>query len=334
MNKNLNLSGPSPKTHWTHRFVSWIQYSAPSRTYVAISAVLVMFLWALCFPLISYGLSASPPMTFAALRALIAGCVLLGIAQWQGRMPIKSLRLWGSIVLVGLTATSLGFFGMFYGGSSVSPGLATVVANTQPLIAALLALVILQERLSRSQRYGLAAGFAGVVLIGGPSVFGTGSQITGMSYILIGAVGIAISNIVLTQIAGRVDTLRAMAWQLIIGSAPLGLLAYWTESGSAILWSWQFAATLLTLSVAGTAAAFILWFWLLQHETLSRLNVYTFLTPIFGLMMGAAFFSEKIPSLALIGVPVCIAGIYWVNKPDENPPNNLVRTEPTKPPGR
>ncbi|ASJ73656.1 hypothetical protein [Granulosicoccus antarcticus] len=82
----------------------------------------------------------------------------------------------------------------------------------------------------------------------------------------------------MTQIAGRVDTLRAMAWQLIIGSAPLALLAYWTKSGSAIIWSWPFVVALLTLSV------------------------YTFLTPVFGLVMGAAFFSEQIPPIAFIGV--------------------------------
>ncbi|ASJ73652.1 DMT family transporter [Granulosicoccus antarcticus] len=331
MNRAFKSSESSPKKGWTNTFVYWLQHSVSRRTHIAFGAVLVMFLWALCFPLINYGLSASPPMTFAALRALIAGAVLLAIAQFQGRAPIRTARLWGCVILAGFTATSLGFFGMFYGGGLVAPGLATVIGNTQPLIAALLAWAVLQERLSRSQRYGLITGFAGVVLIGGPSLFGTGSQIAGMSYILIGAVGVAISNIVLTQIAGRVDTLRAMAWQLIIGSMPLALLAYWTETGSAIIWSWPFVATLLTLSVAGTAAAFILWFWLLQHATLSRLNVYTFLTPVFGLVMGAAFFSEKIPPIALIGVVVSIAGIYWVNKTDVSPPKTLVVAESIQP---
>ena len=331
MSKTFKSPESLPGKDWMSPVVNWLQHSVPRRTQLAMGAVLVMFLWALCFPLINYGLSVSPPMTFAALRALIAGGVLLGIAQWQSRAPIRTAKLWGRVILAGFTATSLGFFGMFYGGGLVAPGLATVIGNTQPLIAALLAWAVLQERLTRSQRYGLVTGFAGVVLIGGPGLFSTGSQFAGMVYILMGAVGVAISNIVLTQIAGRVDTLRAMAWQLIIGSVPLALLAYWTESGTAILWSWPFVATLLTLSVAGTAAAFILWFWLLQHATLSRLNVYTFLTPVFGLMMGAAFFSEKIPPIALIGVVVSIAGIYWVNKTDASPPSTLVRAESIQP---
>ena len=42
--------------------------------------LLVMFLWALCFPLISIGLITSPPLYFAALRALVAGASLLVVA--------------------------------------------------------------------------------------------------------------------------------------------------------------------------------------------------------------------------------------------------------------
>ncbi len=71
--------------------------------------------------------------------------------------------------------------------------------------------------------------------------------------------------------------------------------------------------------------------WLLQHATLSRLNVYTFLTPVFGLVMGAAFFSEQIHPISLIGVVVSITGIYWVNKTDASPPNTLVRAESIQP---
>ena len=87
---------------------------------IALGATLVMFLWAVCFPLISVGLADSPPMTFAALRAVLSGAVLIGAAHVLGRPAVADRSIWGSLVLVGLTATSLGFFGMFYGGGRVS----------------------------------------------------------------------------------------------------------------------------------------------------------------------------------------------------------------------
>lgn len=282
---------------------------------VAAGAVLVMFLWALCFPLINVGLSASPPMTFAAMRALISGAVLLIAAQFLRRPAITGKSVWRGIILVGLTATSLGFFGMFYGGGRVSPGLATVIANTQPLIAAVLAWGFLHEHMGALQRLGLAAGFGGIVLIGAPGLSGSESQLTGMILIMVGALGIAVSNVVLKRLAGRVDPLRAMGWQLLIGSVPLGALALAVESPSSVAWSAPFVLDLLVLSIAGTAAAFWLWFSLLRQASLSQLNVFTFLTPIFGLVMGSVFYAEQVHILAYVGIGLSLMGIYWVSRP-------------------
>lgn len=287
---------------------------SPSAT-IAAGAILVMVLWALCFPLIATGLASSPPMSFATLRAAIAGLALLAIAELAGRPAVSGGSVWSGLVLVGLTATSLGFVGMFYGGARVSPGLATVIANTQPLIAAGLAWAFLDEALSMIQRLGLAAGFGGIVLIGAPGLSGSPSQLSGVALILAAALGIAISNVFLKRLAGRVDPLRAMGWQLLIGSVPLGVLALAVESPAEIAWSWSFVANLLVLSLAGTAAAFWLWFVLLRQAALSRLNVYTFLTPIFGLLIGQVFFDEQIHALALAGIVLSVLGIAAVNRP-------------------
>jgi drug/metabolite transporter (DMT)-like permease len=287
----------------------------PMAPTVAAGAVLVMFLWALCFPLIKYGLSTSPPMLFATLRAVLSGAVLLLIAQWLGRPSIHGTPIWGGVVLVGLTATSVGFFGMFYGGERVSPGLATVIANTQPLIAAVLARAFLHERLSPIQRFGIIAGFGGIVMISVPSLSGSDSQTLGIIFILLAAVAIAISNVALKRLAGRVDSLRAMGWQLIIGGVPLGVLALATEDVTSINVTPLFLVNLAALSVIGTAAAFALWFILLQRETLSRLNVFSFLTPVFGLLMGAVFFAEQVQAIEMLGIVLSLLGIYWVSRP-------------------
>ncbi len=286
---------------------------------IVFGALIVMFLYALCYPLINVGLSASPPMTFAAMRAALAGVVLLLIAQYQKRPPIEGKGLWASVAVVGVLATGVGFFGMFFGGARVSPGLATVISNTQPLIAAALAWWLLNDRLQMTQRWGLLAGFAGVLLIGFPTVSGNESQTVGIAVIVLGAVGIAISNIMLSRLAGRIDIVRATGWQLMIGSLPLGLLAVSTEDISTISWSPSFMAVLVALSLLGTAAAFVLWFALLQYAPLNRLNAFTFLTPILALIMGMLFFSETIPFIAMIGIGFCLVGIYWVNN---------VRSEP------
>ena len=111
-------------------------------------------------PLISVGLESSPPMALAARRAASSGVVLLIVAHFLDRPRVRGRAAWRGVIVVGLTATSVGFFGMFYGGEHVSPWIATVIANTQPLIAGGLAWVLLGEQFSRLQRAALAAGFA------------------------------------------------------------------------------------------------------------------------------------------------------------------------------
>jgi drug/metabolite transporter (DMT)-like permease len=218
------------------------------------------------------------------------------------------------VIFVGLTATSVGFFGMFYGGDRVSPGLATVIANTQPLIAAGLGWIALGERLSPLQRVALAAAFIGIVLIDAPAASTSAGQGVGVLYVLLGAAGVAISNVVLKRLTGRVDILWAMGWQLMIGSLPLIVLALAVEDASEIRWGLAFALSVAALSVLGTALPFVLWFGLLRHATLTQLNVFSFLTPVFGLLAGGLFFEERTGSVQIGGIVLSLVGIYLVSR--------------------
>jgi len=260
-------------------------------------------------------------MLFAFLRALIAGLSLLLIAKLLKRPGIESASIWINIAFVGLTATSIGFFGMFYGGGLVSPGMATVLSNFQPLIAAVLASFFLSEVLKIQQIYGLVMGFIGIILISLTKLLIDQSNIIGIGYILFAALGIAISNILLKLVAHKVDIIVAMGWQLVIGSVPLGILSMVLEGNAEVSWTLPFISSLLVLSIFGTALVFVLWFKLLTISALSRLNVFTFLTPVFGIVMGVLFYSETMHYLDVVGVLIIISGIFLVTR-NENATRN------------
>ncbi len=157
--------------------------------------ILVMFLWAICFPLIVLGLSYAPHLTFAALRAFLAGVTLLAIALIMKRPQPRDIGTWLMLGTIGLGATTLGFFGMFHASEFISPGIATVIANTQPLMAAVLASLVLKERLSRFGKIGLLLGFFGIVLIALPSLMSNmnGNYTLGIFYIVLAAAGITVT---------------------------------------------------------------------------------------------------------------------------------------------
>ncbi|MFV2033641.1 MAG: DMT family transporter [Halocynthiibacter sp.] len=285
--------------------------------------VLAMFLWAVCFPLITAGIVYAPHLSFATLRAVLAGLVLTGLAFALRRPLPRGLRNWVALSIVGLGATSLGFLGMFHAAEYVSPGIATVIANTQPLLAAGLAGAVLGERLTRTGKFGLFLGFSGIVVIASPQFFADGQDnyILGVAYIILAAVGITVSNVMIKKISGRFDAIMAMGLQLLIGSVPLAVAAGFTEDPSTIEWTFTFIWVLLALSLFGSALVYWLWVSILQEVALNRANAFSFLVPVFGLAMGALIYGESLGLQDLIGIVLAIVGVGLVTRKGSMPPS-------------
>ncbi|WP_300019749.1 DMT family transporter [uncultured Roseobacter sp.] len=277
--------------------------------------VMAMLLWALCFPLITAGLQYSPHLAFATLRAVLAGVALVLIAIFLRRPIPHGRRTWLTLCVVGVGATSLGFVGMFHAAEFVSPGLATVVANAQPLLAAMLGVAWLGERLAKVGWGGLLIGFAGILVIALPQLANEVQDGTaiGFAYIVLAAVGVTISNVAIKSIAGEVDGLFAMGFQMLIGSVPLAVAALLLEDQSAIQWTSVFVVSLLGLALFGSALVYWLWFSVLEVVELNRAIVFSFLVPIFGLTIGALFFGERLSAVQLFGILLVIVGISFVN---------------------
>lgn len=276
--------------------------------------LVVMLLWASCFPLITIGIEYAPHLTFAALRAEIAGATLVGVAVLLGRPRPRGTRIWFLLGIVGLGATSLGYFGMFHAAEYVSPGIATVIANTQPLLAASLAALLLGEKLSKWGALGLALGVSGIVAIATPQLVSSaaGTYAFGFALIIMAALGVTISNVAIKKIARDVDPLFSMGLQILIGGLPLAVIAGLTENPLGIVWTNQFIATLLLLSIFGSALVYWLWFRLLENVPLTRANAFSFLIPVFGLAIGAVFFGEALGWMELIGIAMTMIGVVLV----------------------
>jgi len=283
---------------------------ASSARHATAAVIIVMGLWAACYPLITTGLSHAPHLTFATIRAVLAGSALLIVAAVI-RAPLpRGRETWGWLCVAGFGATTLGYLGMFHAAEFVAPGFATIIANSQPLIAAVLAHAVLKERLGARAQTGL-------VVVAAPGLFSDSSASTakGVAYVLLAATGVSIGNVAIKRIAGAVAPSAAMGWQLIIGAAPLALMAILTEDPLAISWRPEFIASLLGLSLFGTALAFWLWQSALNVMDLSRANAFSFIVPFLGILFGAFFFGEAVTPQAGAGALLAVIGIRLVLGP-------------------
>jgi len=280
----------------------------------ALRLVLVMVLWAGCFPFITLGLDMAPHLAFATLRAVLAGLVLILIGAMLHRPLPSGRRSWSLITLTGLGATTLGFLGMFHAAEFVSPGIASVIANSQPLLTVGLAYLFLDERIGSIGIAGIVAGFLGILAIASPGLSGGDTQAyaLGVAYIILAAVGVAIGNIAIKRLPDDVDGLMAMGFQLLIGSVALGVFAVSTEDLRSMVWTGDFVIILVVLSTLGTSAVFWLWFSTLRHVALSRAVAFTFLIPLFGLVIGSVLFDERLGRVEILGASLIVAGILAV----------------------
>jgi drug/metabolite transporter (DMT)-like permease len=278
--------------------------------------ITVCLLWSLCYPFISVALSESPPLLLAFMRSVLAGVTLLLFsAKSADSVFPRGWRIWRSIGIIGLGYTTMGFSGMFLAGGLVSPGLATVIANSQPMIAVGLAYLYAVERVTPRQLTVLITGLAGISVIVLPSLHHDQANVTlaGIGFVLLGAFGVALGNVWLKKVASEFNILRLSAWQLIAGSIPLGIGGFLIESTQDITWGAPLALSLAVLAIPGTAMATYLWFNILKSENLHSMNAYTFLTPLFALAIGALFLGERLEVNELIGTAIIIGSLVFIN---------------------
>ncbi len=125
----------------------------------------------------------------------------------------------------------------------------------------------------------------------------------GAVWVLLAAAGVAAGNVLLKRLGGSIDPWMAMGVQLVLGSVPLFAASETLEPRGTVVWSGMFLIAPALLAVFGTALASLVWFRLLQGNELNRVNTYTFLTPVFALLIGMFFLASVCPA--------CNGWVHW-----------------------
>jgi drug/metabolite transporter (DMT)-like permease len=79
-------------------------------------------------------------------------------------------------------------------------------------------------------------------------------------------------------------------------------------------WTWSFTTAIFVLAIPATALMVVLWYALLASAPLNSLNSFTFLTPVFGLVIGMLLFGETFNTVEMIGIGITIVGLIIVVK--------------------
>jgi drug/metabolite transporter (DMT)-like permease len=210
------------------------------------------------------------------------------------RRPLRPRAL-GLTLGLGLLQTTglmaLAMWALESGGA----GKISVLTYTMPFWLLLMAWVVLGERLGRLQWIAVGLALCGLVLILSPwSLRGWLSSLLAVAGAILWAGSAVVAKVLRKR--HEVDLLSMTAWQMLLGSLPLVLLAALTWSGPPV-WSGSFIAALVYNVLPANAFALVLWFYVLHALPAGIAGLGTLLTPVVGVMSAWIQLGER-PGLA------------------------------------
>ncbi|CAB3810410.1 DMT family transporter [Paraburkholderia fynbosensis] len=267
--------------------------------------------------------SALPPVFQAGLRSAIAAVLVWGWARARGTPLFRDDGTLGAGLLAGVLFAAE-FVCIFLGLTLTSASRMAVFLYTAPCFTALgLHWFVDGERMRRIQWLGVFVAFAGMTL-----AFADGflHGAAARSSALTGAAGDALG--VVAGIAWAATTVVVRATRLAQSSASKTLFYQLTVSAVVLLAlalglgqaRVETVTPLVLVSLAYQAVvvafvSYLVWFWLLTRYIASRLSVFSFLTPLFGVTFGVLLLGESFSLRFLMAAVLVLTGIALVNAP-------------------
>lgn len=294
-----------------------------NKVVVCIIAVICCGLWGSAFPFVKIGYNlfnitnTASQILFAGLRFTLAGIMTIIIGSLLNRkflFPVKTS--WKNVFTLSFFQTFIQYL-FFYIGLSITTGVkASLIEGTCAFFSILIAsLIFKQEKLTWLKIIACIIGFGGVIIsnINGVS-FETG--LSGDLMILVSTVSYAFSSVLIKKYSQSENPVTLSGYQFFIGGLVLTLVGVFM-GGRLTNFTVRSVSVLLYLGLL-SAIAYSLWGIILKHNKVSNVTVYSFMIPVFGVILSAmlletertgAFKPENIIALILVSV-----GIVIVNK--------------------
>ena len=272
-------------------------------------------LWSTGFVAARYATADTGPLTFLAVRMVLAAAALAFVAALRTATRVeRQLVPW--VVLAGIGMHVLYLGGVFVAIDHGLPaGVSALIAGLHPVLTALASRRVLGERLVRLQWTGVGLGFIGVVAVVVDRLL---THSSGITAITMGASAISVLGMAGgTMVQRKKCSTMPLLWGTVIQYAGAGvvlviLAAVWEHIEFHITGRSLFA--LLWAVVVLSIAAVLLMLWLLQRRAASQVTSLFFLTPALSAVEGAILFGERLGALALLGLAISLLGVAFVTR--------------------
>ncbi len=289
--------------------------------FVCIIALLCCALWGSATPFIKLGYQFSRPnatvastMLYAGIRFTLAGLLTVAIYSVVRRKFLypKKENI-GRVLTVSAFQTVLQYI-FFYLGLTYTSGVkGTVLSGSNAFFTILIAALIFgTEKLSPKKLIACLLGIAGIVLVNFDGLEFT-AQI-GDLFVIISNIAYGVSSVLIKKFSKYEDPVVISGYQFAIGGSVMigiGLIL----GGEVKFDSWQAVLVILYLALL-SAVAYSLWGLLLKNNPVSRVAIFSFMIPVFGVLLTKLMISEDgnvSPINLIIALALICCGIFLLN---------------------
>ena len=273
-------------------------------------AVLISILWGANTVVIKMGLEEAPPLRLAWMRFVVGGVVICLWAWATGRFAGFRVEPaeWRPLVLLGLlfsvqmTATNVGTW-------LTSAAHASVLLNLYAVHTVVLAhFLIPGDRLSLRKLVGVLVAYSGIVLLGARQIAHGSPTLLGDVIVTAAGVLLAERTIYLARAVQRLDPVKLLLTQAIVGTALFVVVSALVEPAPT-RWSWRLAASVGSQGVLISGFNFVVNLALLRRYRPSALSAFFLTQPIFGVIAAALVAGDPLTADLLIACAAVAVGI-------------------------
>ena len=284
--------------------------------FVFFAAMLCCALWGSATPFIKTGYELMLPerdvastILFAGIRFFLAGVItviIYSIARKKLLFPQR--KNWGKVATVSLFQTIIQYIFFYIGLANTTGVKGTVISGSNSFFSILVAsLVFRQEKLTPRKILACLLGFAGIIAVNLKGLDLT-MNLTGDGFVLFSTVAYAFSSVLIKRFSKDEDPVVISGYQFILGGAVMAILGL-CLGGSVQIETAKALGVLVYLAFL-SAIAYSLWGILLKHNPVSKVTIYTFMIPVFGVLLSWLMLSEQsgVSLVNLVIALVLIAG--------------------------
>lgn len=282
----------------------------------------MVLIWSLNFSVVKYSLEEIDPLSFNAMRFLLA-IIFIWVIVKSRRIHIKIQKGdWPILVFLGLWGNLMYQLLFIYGINLTYSANAAVMLGTIPVWVAVFAHFFTDDKLKLITTAGVFMAFLGVFLIMAGDARGfsiSSDNVKGDIIIVMAAMVFGSYTIISRRLLDRYTPVELTTIIMTVGGGSLILVAlpslYRLDYGEISMLTYTGAVYSGLLSIG---LAYVVWNYGIKQVGAVRTSAYQNLVPVFGLILGFILLGEKLTAMQYVGAAVVILGIVLSRKGNKN----------------